>query len=188
MLVALADAIGYDARIGRRFLNAGVGFRRRVPAQGHPRVPGVRRRPRCRGVAGLPRRGRRHESPPARAGDPDRRGGRSDPGSPDVASRSSGWHSNRTLTTPGTRPAWMSLVDFWPSGRAWWPPILRRSRTRAGWPPDVEYVADARAAITGADAVLLLTEWREFRDLDPVAIAGLPASGRHGGRPECAGP
>ena len=36
----LADAIGHDARIGRKFLNAGLGLRRRLPAQGHPRVHG----------------------------------------------------------------------------------------------------------------------------------------------------
>ena len=39
----LADALGYDPRIGRRFLNAGLGFRRRLPAQGHPRVHGQSR-------------------------------------------------------------------------------------------------------------------------------------------------
>ncbi len=39
----LADALGYDPRIGRRFLNAGPRLRRRLPAQGHPRVHGARR-------------------------------------------------------------------------------------------------------------------------------------------------
>ncbi|CAM5397924.1 hypothetical protein SALBM217S_09170 [Streptomyces griseoloalbus] len=29
----LAEAIGYDDRIGRKFLRAGIGFRRRVPAR-----------------------------------------------------------------------------------------------------------------------------------------------------------
>ena len=32
---------------------------------------------------------------------------------------------------------------------------------------------DAAAALDGADAVVLVTEWREYRDLDPVATAGL---------------
>ena len=37
--------------------------------------------------------------------------------------------------------------------------------------PELDYVADTAEAITGAEAVLLLTEWREYRDLDPAATA-----------------
>ncbi|HCG57401.1 MULTISPECIES: UDP-glucose/GDP-mannose dehydrogenase family protein [Brevibacterium] len=43
--------------------------------------------------------------------------------------------------------------------------------------PELNYVADASQALAGADAVLLLTEWQEYRDLDPVATASL-VSGR----------
>ncbi|MEO8094483.1 MAG: UDP binding domain-containing protein, partial [Pseudolysinimonas sp.] len=39
---------------------------------------------------------------------------------------------------------------------------------------DLDYVADVETAITGADAVLLLTEWDHYRQLDPVAIQALP--------------
>ncbi|MCU4298013.1 UDP-glucose/GDP-mannose dehydrogenase family protein [Brevibacterium permense] len=39
--------------------------------------------------------------------------------------------------------------------------------------PELDYVADTSEAITGAQAVLLLTEWREYRDLDPAATADL---------------
>ncbi|MCS4592170.1 UDP-glucose/GDP-mannose dehydrogenase family protein [Brevibacterium sediminis] len=39
--------------------------------------------------------------------------------------------------------------------------------------PELDYVADTAEAITGAQAVLLLTEWREYRDLDPAATAEL---------------
>ncbi|WP_152349300.1 UDP-glucose dehydrogenase family protein [Brevibacterium sp. CFH 10365] len=39
--------------------------------------------------------------------------------------------------------------------------------------PELDYVADTAEALTGAEAVLLLTEWREYRDLDPAATAGL---------------
>ncbi|HJF77821.1 MAG TPA: UDP-glucose/GDP-mannose dehydrogenase family protein [Brevibacterium linens] len=39
--------------------------------------------------------------------------------------------------------------------------------------PELDYVADTAEAITGAEAVLLLTEWREYRDLDPAATAEL---------------
>ncbi|MDN5656822.1 UDP-glucose/GDP-mannose dehydrogenase family protein [Brevibacterium sandarakinum] len=41
--------------------------------------------------------------------------------------------------------------------------------------PELNYVADASKALAGADAVLLLTEWQEYRDLDPVATASLVA-------------
>ncbi|MGM0699397.1 MAG: UDP-glucose dehydrogenase family protein [Actinomycetota bacterium] len=39
--------------------------------------------------------------------------------------------------------------------------------------PELDYVADTAEAITGAQAVLLLTEWREYRDLDSAATAEL---------------
>ena len=39
-VVTLADAVGYDPRIGRRFLSAWIGVWGRVPAQGHPGVHG----------------------------------------------------------------------------------------------------------------------------------------------------
>ncbi|SDT09784.1 UDPglucose 6-dehydrogenase [Brevibacterium sandarakinum] len=41
--------------------------------------------------------------------------------------------------------------------------------------PELNYVADASQALAGADAVLLLTEWQEYRDLNPVATASLVA-------------
>ncbi|MGJ7539613.1 UDP-glucose dehydrogenase family protein [Brevibacterium luteolum] len=39
--------------------------------------------------------------------------------------------------------------------------------------PDLEYETDLETALTGADAVLLLTEWQEYRSLDPVESAKL---------------
>ena len=41
--------------------------------------------------------------------------------------------------------------------------------------PELNYVADTQQALSGADAVLLLTEWQEYRELDPVATASLVA-------------
>lgn len=40
--------------------------------------------------------------------------------------------------------------------------------------PDLTVTDTAEEAITGADLVLLLTEWRQFRDLDPTAVVHLP--------------
>lgn len=37
--------------------------------------------------------------------------------------------------------------------------------------PELHYEADATTAILGADALLLLTEWQEYRDLDPYELA-----------------
>ncbi len=44
--------------------------------------------------------------------------------------------------------------------------------------PTLPYVESADAALDGAELVLLLTEWREFRDLDPVAVAAQVAGQR----------
>jgi UDPglucose 6-dehydrogenase len=41
--------------------------------------------------------------------------------------------------------------------------------------PELNYVTDTAEALTGADAVLLLTEWKEYRELDPQATAELVA-------------
>ncbi len=38
--------------------------------------------------------------------------------------------------------------------------------------PGVEFAGDALACVAGADAVVLVTEWGEFLDLDWAAVAG----------------
>ena len=43
---------------------------------------------------------------------------------------------------------------------------------RAKW-PDLKYADSAEEAVTDAELVLLLTEWREYVDLDPHALGGL---------------
>jgi UDPglucose 6-dehydrogenase len=43
---------------------------------------------------------------------------------------------------------------------------------RRSW-PDLTYVDSAVDAVKGADVVLLLTEWQEFRELDPATVGGL---------------
>ena len=39
--------------------------------------------------------------------------------------------------------------------------------------PDLTYCATAAAALTGADAAVVLTEWKEFRELDLTKAKGL---------------
>ncbi|MDQ1525439.1 MAG: UDPglucose 6-dehydrogenase, partial [Microbacteriaceae bacterium] len=41
--------------------------------------------------------------------------------------------------------------------------------------PQLRYLADVEDAVRGADAVLLLTEWKEYRDLDPDRVGSLVA-------------
>jgi len=44
--------------------------------------------------------------------------------------------------------------------------------------PNLDYQPEVMAALGGADLVLHATEWAEYRELDPVAVAGV-ARGRH---------
>jgi len=44
------------------------------------------------------------------------------------------------------------------------------ANARRSW-PQLHYADTVTEAATGADVVLLLTEWREYRDLDPAALA-----------------
>jgi UDPglucose 6-dehydrogenase len=44
--------------------------------------------------------------------------------------------------------------------------------------PALTYVEDPCEAVSGADIVLLLTEWREFVELDPEQLAALVAGRR----------
>jgi UDPglucose 6-dehydrogenase len=42
--------------------------------------------------------------------------------------------------------------------------------------PDLGYEPDLEEALSGADAVLLLTEWKQYKELDPEHVAGLVRS------------
>ena len=166
----LADAIGHDARIGRKFLNAGLGLRRRLPAQGHPRLHGPGRRARRRpGADASCARSTRSTCAagcgwstwPARSA----AARSSAAGSPCSARRSS-----RTATTSATRPrsAWprrcssqgaqVTVTD---------PKAIDNARKK--W-PDLAYADTVEDAVRDAEVVLLLTEWPEYVALDPVAL------------------
>ena len=54
--------------------------------------------------------------------------------------------------------------------------------------PTLGYADSALDAVRGADVVLHLTEWREFRELDPAALGEVATQPDHPGRPERAGP
>jgi UDPglucose 6-dehydrogenase len=171
----LADAIGHDARIGRRFLNSGLGFGggclpkdiRAFRARGEELGLGeslaflgevdainLRRRSRMvdltREVLGGSLDGKR-VAVLGLAFKPDSDDVRDSP-SLDVATR---------LKAEG---ATVIATD---------PEAIETSRRLH---PDLEYVRTAVEAVAGADAVLVLTEWKNYRELLPSDLDG--AAGR----------
>jgi UDPglucose 6-dehydrogenase len=174
----LADAIGHDARIGRRFLNAGIGFgggclpkdirafssRAAELGRGDSlaflnEVDAINLRRRQRAVdltieaiEGIG--GRAFESKIAVLGlafKPDSDDVRDSPAL-DVATSLFGRGAKVTATDPQAIPN------------------ARRLQ------PQLDYAETAEDAARGADAVVLVTEWAEYRALDPVAMRELVAS------------
>jgi UDPglucose 6-dehydrogenase len=168
----LADAIGHDVRIGRRFLNSGLGF-------GGGCLPKDIRAFQARAAElglsssldfladvdaiNLRRRDRMVDLAVA-AFDGDVKGKRiaalglafkpesddvRDSPSLDVAARLHALGAEVVATDP-------EAIE-----------TARRVR------PELTYVEDADTALAGADLVLVLTEWKQYRDLDPVAVASL---------------
>jgi UDPglucose 6-dehydrogenase len=176
-VVDLADAIGHDARIGRKFLNAGVGFGggclpKDIRAFLHRagelgvedtmsflrQVDDINRRRRRRAVEmthellGGAVTGA-HVAVLGAAFKPDSDDIRDSPAL-DVAS---------TLHERGAR---VFVHD---------PKALENARRTR---PQLTYCDTALEACQGADVVLHLTEWREYREIDPVALAGVVAHAR----------
>ena len=171
----LADAIGHDARIGRKFLNAGVGFGggclpkdiRAFAARAEELGRGeslaflrevdavnLRRRQRVVDlVVGL-LGGSAYQRRVAVLGlafKPDSDDVRDSPAL-DVAVQLHGLGAHVVATDPEA---------------------IENSRARH---PQLTYAADVREAVAGSEVVLLLTEWGEYRALDPRELAGLVAS------------
>ena len=166
----LADAIGHDARIGRRFLNAGVGFGggclpkdiRAFGARAEElglgeslaflrEVDAVNLRRRQRvvdlivGLLG----GSVHQRRVAVLGlafKPDSDDVRDSPAL-DVAVQLHGLGADVVATDPEA---------------------IENARARH---PQLNYVDDVTAAVAGAEVVVLLTEWSEYRELDPAQLA-----------------
>ncbi|GAB2974166.1 UDP-glucose dehydrogenase family protein [Frigoribacterium salinisoli] len=166
----LADAIGHDARIGRRFLNAGVGFGggclpkdiRAFGARAEElglgeslaflrEVDAVNLRRRQRvvelivGLLG----GSVHQRRVAVLGlafKPDSDDVRDSPAL-DVAVQLHGLGADVVATDPEA---------------------IENARARH---PQLNYAEDVTAAVAGAEVVVLLTEWSEYRELDPAQLA-----------------
>lgn len=174
-VTALADAIGHDARIGRKFLNAGLGFgggclpkdiRAFMARAGELGVDqalsflrevdsiNMRRRVRmvdlAREVCAGSIVGRRVAVLGA-AFKPDSDDVRDSPAL-SVAAQMQLQGAHVTVTDP-------QAIEN--ARRAW---------------PDLVFAGTAEAAAQDADVVILATEWREYRALDPVRLAGLVRS------------
>jgi len=193
----LADAIGHDGRIGRRFLNAGVGFgggclpkdiralQARVSELGLDRTMrflaevddiNLRRRDRVVDLAvqvlSAARKGVDRSAPggartaPTPAGVQVLNGTRIavlgvtfKPDSDDVRDSPALDVANRLFT------AGAEVAVYDPEGSA----------NAAARFPRLGYVDSLVAALQGAELVLLLTEWDEFRQMDPAAAGELVA-------------
>ncbi|WP_213814577.1 UDP-glucose/GDP-mannose dehydrogenase family protein [Glaciihabitans sp. dw_435] len=168
----LADAIGFDARIGRKFLNAGVGFGggclpkdiRAFTARAEELGRGesvaflkevdainLRQRDRVVQLVVDALGGNVYQKKVAVLGlafKPNSDDIRDSPAL-DVAVRLHGLGADVTSTDPeATVPA-------------------RRLH------PQLSLTEDTMEALEGADVVVVVTEWKEFRELDPVAVAAV---------------
>ncbi|MBF4462873.1 MULTISPECIES: UDP-glucose dehydrogenase family protein [unclassified Rathayibacter] len=168
----LADAIGYDARIGRRFLNAGIGFGggclpkdiRAFSARAEELGVGgsvaflkevdainLRRRQRVVDIVteGL--------------------GGSVDGKTIAVLGLAFKPESDDIRDSPSLDVA-ARFHDLGATVRATDPEAIANAQRRY---PDISYTADVEEALRGADAVVVVTEWKQFRALDPAATAAL---------------
>ncbi|PXA70001.1 UDP-glucose dehydrogenase family protein [Cryobacterium arcticum] len=168
----LADAIGYDARIGRRFLNAGVGFGggclpkdiRAFTARAEELGRGesvaflkevdsinLRRRQRVVDLAVNALDGNVFNAKVA------------------VLGLSFKPHSDDVRDSPALDVA-VQLRGLGADVVATDPQAIENSRSRH---PQLTYNLDIEATLRDAAAVVLVTEWPEFKDIDPVWAATL---------------
>lgn len=176
-VTALADAIGHDARIGRRFLNAGAGFGggclpkdiRAFTARAEELGRGealaflkevdainLRQRQRVVDLAVVALGGSVHRKKIAVLGvtfKPDSDDVRDSPAL-DVAVLLKGLGADVVATDPEG---------------------IENARAKH---PQLDYTTSTREALHDADLVVLVTEWREYRALDPDAAGRLVAGRR----------
>jgi len=176
-VTSLADAIGYDVRIGRRFLNAGLGFgggclpkdiRAFMARAGELGVSdalsflrevdsiNMRRRVRMVDLAREVSHGSivgKRVAVLGAAFKPDSDDVRDSPAL-SVAAQMQLQGAHVTVTDP-------QAVE----------------NARAKW-PDLHFAATALEAAEDADVVLLATEWTEYRDIDPDALGAVVAHKR----------
>jgi len=156
-VVELADALGYDARIGRRFLNAGLGFgggclpkdiRAFMARAGELGANNVLHLLREVDGINMGRRTTMVEMTKEACGG-SLLGAR-------IAVLGAAFNVAGQLQLQG---AAVTVFD---------PKAMENSRRLF---PTLTYAADIPEACRGADAVLVLTEWQDFKELDPEEIS-----------------
>ncbi len=168
----LADAIGYDSRIGRRFLGAGVGFGGGcLPKDIRAFTARAEELGRGESVAFLKevdainlRRRQRVVELTLDALD-----GQAFGKKVAVLGLSFKPHSDDVRDSPALDVA-VQLRGLGADVVATDPEAIDNARARH---PQLSYTDSLEEALTGADAVVLVTEWPEFRSLDPVWAASL---------------
>ena len=171
----LADAIGYDARIGRRFLNAGLGFGGGcLPKDIHgfmARAEELGVQPALaflREVDSINLRRRERMVDLAR----EVCGGSVDGKRIAVLGLAFKPDSDDVRDSPALDVA-ARLSELGARVRATDPEALQTSRRQR---PALTYVETVEEAAAEADAVLLLTEWKQYRNLDPGELGSIVRS------------
>ena len=168
----LADAIGFDARIGRRFLNAGVGFGGGcLPKDLRAFTARAEELGRGESVAflkeidaiNLRRRQRVVDLTVSALGRPVHLSKVA------VLGLSFKPYSDDVRDSPALEVA-VQLRGLGAEVVATDPQAIENSRARH---PQLTYSGDVEETLRGADAVVLVTEWPEFREIDPVWAASL---------------
>ena len=168
----LADALGYDSRIGRRFLGAGVGFGGGcLPKDIRAFTARAEELGRGQSVAflkevdaiNLRRRQRVVDLTVAALGRPVHQAKVA------VLGLSFKPHSDDVRDSPALDVA-VQLRGLGADVVATDPQAIANARARH---PQLTYEESLEETLRGADAVVLVTEWPEFRELDPVWAAAL---------------
>jgi len=168
----LADAIGFDARIGRRFLNAGVGFGGGcLPKDIRAFTARAEELGRGESVAflkevdaiNLRRRQRVVDLTVGALGESVFHSKVA------VLGLSFKPHSDDVRDSPALDVA-VQLRGLGAEVVATDPQAIENSRARH---PQLTYAAELEETLRGADAVVLVTEWPEYRDIDPAWAASL---------------
>ncbi len=170
----LADAIGHDPRIGRRFLNAGVGFGGGcLPKDIRAFTARAEELGRGEAVAFLKEvdninlRRRRRVVDLAMA----ELGGSAVGRKVAVLGVTFKPHSDDVRDSPALDVA-VALKGLGAEVVATDPKGIANARARH---PQLEYAEAVEEALRGADLVILVTEWPEYTAIDPVAARGLVA-------------
>ncbi len=160
----VARGIGLDNRIGSKFLHAGPRLRRLLLSKGHPRAgqdrAGSRRQPAHR--RGGARRQRQSASARWRARLPTLAGGSLRGKTVAVLGLTFKPDTDDMREAPSI-PLVTGLLDMGARVRAHDPVGMEQARKEL---PDIEYCDDPYACVKGADAMVVVTEWVQYRTLD----------------------